>query len=60
MIDINNLYDKKFLITIVAIILDQVADLSKWSVYNDDKFNEEIGEICKLLAKIRSETEKKA
>lgn len=46
-------YDKKDLKITVQILKDQLKDLEKWSVYNDDKFSEEIYTIKNILNKLK-------
>lgn len=46
-------YDKKDLKITVQILKDQLKDLEKWSVHNDDKFSEEIDTIKNILNKLK-------
>ena len=39
----TNLYDKEFLIDTLDVMEECLNDLDKWSVYNDDKGNYELG-----------------
>lgn len=41
----SELYDLKFANDTAQIILDQIEDLEKWSVHNDDALNEETHEL---------------
>ena len=41
----SELYDLKFAKDTVQIILDQIEDLEKWSVYNGDSLNQETHEL---------------
>jgi hypothetical protein len=45
-------YNLKFLKDTVSILESEINDLSSWSVYNDDKYIEEIEILKDQLAKL--------
>lgn len=45
-------YDQEFLANTIFGLIKDIDDLSKWSVYNDDKFNEEIAELQELIEEL--------
>ncbi len=49
----EKIYTEQFAKETIEIIVGELQDLSKWSVYNDDICNEEINEIENQLQKIQ-------
>ena len=47
-------YTKKFLEDSIYLLEEQLQDIEKWSVYNDDKHSEEISEIKEKVEKLKS------
>lgn len=47
------IYDDKFLKTSIIILQDELHDVSVWSVYNDDKLNEEINKVKIALTELK-------
>ena len=47
------IYDDKFLKTSIIILQDELHDVSVWSVYNDDKLNEEINKVKSALTELK-------
>lgn len=41
--NMKDLYNKEYLKNLLSIIKDNIEDLAKWSIYNDDKGNYELG-----------------
>lgn len=48
-------YDEKFKDNTIQIILDELEELDKWSVYNDDKYGELLETIKKSVKIMRGE-----
>lgn len=46
-------YDNKFFYDSLVLLRDQLHDLQTWSVYNDDKFNEELHAIDELVIQLQ-------
>ena len=51
----NDLYDKKFLDLTIQVLKDNLDDLSKWSVYNEDKYSEEVSALEKHIKHIEKD-----
>ena len=49
------MYDKKFLKTTLLILEDNLKDLDMWSVYNKDRFNNEISELKTMIKTLKAE-----
>lgn len=49
----DDAYTKNDLRSILEIVKDSVDDLSKWSVYNDDKYNEEVHQLNEIIKNIK-------
>lgn len=50
------IYTKQFLTNILEIIKDDIHDLQMWSVYNEDRFGEEITKLNSALDTIVQST----
>jgi hypothetical protein len=48
----NDLYDQKYLKLTIQVLKDNIHDLSLWSVYNEDKYNEEVSALEKHIKHI--------
>lgn len=48
-------YDEQFKETTIQTILDELTELSMWSVYNDDKYNELIEIIIRSIKTMKGE-----
>jgi hypothetical protein len=48
----TKMYDQQFLKDTIYLLKDQIADLSKWSVYNEDKYSDAITIIESELKEI--------
>jgi len=53
------MYDEKFLKSSVALLESELADINTWSVYNDDKYNEEIQWIKVTVTKLKDQMGRK-
>jgi hypothetical protein len=49
------MYDQKFLKTTLLILEDNLKDLEMWSVYNKDRFNNEISELKTMIKTLKDE-----
>jgi hypothetical protein len=49
------MYNTKYLKTTLLILEDNLGDLDKWSVYNGDKFNEEVSRLRKIVETMKAE-----
>ena len=49
------MYDQKFLKTTLLILEDNLKDLEMWSVYNKDRFNNEISELKTMIKTLKAE-----
>ena len=49
----DNLYDKEFLRNTLDLLQDLIGDLSKWSAWNDDKYNQEVHDLQEIIKNIK-------
>ena len=51
------MYNQKYLKTTLLILEKDLEDLEMWSVYNKDKFNNEISELKTLILTLKAEVD---
>ena len=51
----KDLYTKDYLVLVIKILKDNIHDLSLWSVYNADKYNEEVSALEKHIGHIEKD-----
>ena len=50
-------YNKLFLKELLIVLEDNLFDLDRWSVRNDDQINKEVDELKELLNKVKEITQ---
>jgi hypothetical protein len=50
-----NMYNQKYLKTTIRILEKDLEDLEMWSVYNQDKFNNEVSELKTMILTLKAE-----
>lgn len=48
-------FDDKFFTNTLILLETELNDLSQWSVYNGDKYNEEIAQLKTIIEKMKGE-----
>lgn len=49
------MYNQKYLKTTIRILEKDLEDLEMWSVYNQDKFNNEVSELKTMILTLKAE-----
>lgn len=47
-------YNKDFLESTILLLEEQLDDLDSWSVYNQDKYNEQVGKIRGVVEELKN------